>query len=248
MARLLCLVALVASPRATTFALAPPRLSVEVLRSRQASAFDPVAHFEGLARGDDEGVAVVDGFCEEEVASARVRVLIDGEAAFFGAGDMSEDERRRKAFDVGGPEDADRVWAAATRLRERLGGIAAGGADFASFPGVEATKPASSAGFYGEAELENILAMHETLRDDGGLDDAGSASPFDLHDVVRGMVEDEPAPPKPASSAGFYAEDELKNLLAMHETLKEEGGLDDEGSGGAFDLHDIVRGMIEDDP
>ena len=177
---------------ASAAALSPNgKLPVMKIVVEGSPPFDAVAHFEGLAAGSDGAVAAGAG---EDGAGPGARVLIDGDAALFGAGDMGEDERRRKAFDLRTADDADRAWGAATRLRERLGGLAAAAPAAPAVPGGEAAAPATSAGFYGEDELRSLLAMHETLKDDAGLDEAAEAGVpggFDLHDIVRSMVEED---------------------------------------------------------
>ena len=105
----------------------------------------------------------------------------------FGANAMTSEERRRRQFDgVADVDAAARVWTAASELRERLAALS----EAAEAP----AKPATSAGFYGEDELRSLLAMHETLKDDAGLDEAAEAGVpggFDLHDIVRSMVEED---------------------------------------------------------
>ena len=96
---------------------------------------------------------------------------------------MTSEERRRRQFDgVADVDAAARVWTAASELRERLAALS----EAAEAP----AKPATSAGFYGEDELQGILAMHEQVLD--VVDDEPAvteASVFDLHEIVKGMVE-----------------------------------------------------------
>ena len=76
----------------------------------------------------------------------------------FGANAMTSEERRRRQFDgVADVDAAARVWTAASELRERLAALS----EAAELP----AKPATSAGFYGEDELQGILAMHEQVLD-----------------------------------------------------------------------------------
>ena len=71
---------------------------------------------------------------------------------------MTSEERRRRQFDgVADVDAAARVWTAASELRERLAALS----EAAEAP----AKPATSAGFYGEDELQGILAMHEQVLD-----------------------------------------------------------------------------------
>jgi len=68
--------------------------------------------------------------------------------------------------------------------RERLAALS----EAAELP----AKPATSAGFYGEDELQGILAMHEQVLDVVDSEPAVTeASVFDLHEIVKGMVEGE---------------------------------------------------------
>ena len=117
---------------ASAAALSPNgKLPVMKIVVEGSPPFDAVAHFEGLAADSDVAVAAGAG---EDGAGPGARVLIDGDAALFGAGDMGEDE------------------------------------------------------------LRSLLAMHETLKDDAGLDEAAEAGVpggFDLHDIVRSMVEED---------------------------------------------------------
>ena len=102
----------------------------------------------------------------------------------FGANAMTSEERRRRQFDgVADVDAAARVWTAASELRERLAALSEAAAEAPA-------KPATSAGFYGEDELQGILAMHEQVLD--VVDDEPAvteASVFDLHEIVKGMVE-----------------------------------------------------------
>ena len=95
---------------------------------------------------------------------------------------MTSEERRRRQFDgVVDVDAAARVWTAASELRERLAALS-------EVP----AKPATSAGFYGEDELQGILAMHEQVLDVVDSEPAVTeASVFDLHEIVKGMVEGE---------------------------------------------------------
>ena len=101
----------------------------------------------------------------------------------FGANAMTSEERRRRQFDgVADVDAAARVWTAASELRERLAALS----EAAEAP----AKPATSAGFYGEDELQGILAMHEQVLDVVDSEPAVTeASVFDLHEIVKGMVE-----------------------------------------------------------
>ena len=101
----------------------------------------------------------------------------------FGANAMTSEERRRRQFDgVADVDAAARVWTAASELRERLAALS----EAAELP----AKPATSAGFYGEDELQGILAMHEQVLDVVDSEPAVTeASVFDLHEIVKGMVE-----------------------------------------------------------
>ena len=96
---------------------------------------------------------------------------------------MTSEERRRRQFDgVADVDAAARVWTAASELRERLAALS----EAAEAP----AKPATSAGFYGEDELQGILAMHEQVLDVVDSEPAVTeASVFDLHEIVKGMVE-----------------------------------------------------------
>lgn len=167
-----------------------PSFKVQVLTCTGCAqqGFDALATFERLAA--DVGVEVEDVLIDGEAAPSA-RVLIDGEAALFGADAMTDDERRRKTFDgLTSEADAERVMSAVTKLRERLAIVSAVEAD-GSMPAPP--RPASSASFYGEDELADLLAMHETLRSDpdAALDDAASSSPFDLHSLVQSMIEED---------------------------------------------------------
>ena len=104
-------------------------------------------------------------------------------AQVFGANAMTSEERRRRQFDgVADVDAAARVWTAASELRERLAALS----EAAEAP----AKPATSAGFYGEDELQGILAMHEQVLDVVDSEPAVTeASVFDLHEIVKGMVE-----------------------------------------------------------
>lgn len=181
-------------------ALKPP-LRIEVLTcdACESADFDPVAAFETLARTPEgfwrrEEASIATAACDD-CAGPSARVLVDGEAALFGAGAMSESERRRKSFDgLATAEDAARVWDAATGLVDRLA-LLGDDAAAAAAPPAAAEKPGSSAAFYGEAELRDLLQMHEALDLDLDLDadadaDAGPADVLGLHDLVRSMVEE----------------------------------------------------------
>ena len=62
--------------------------------------------------------------------------------------------------------------------RERLAALS----EAAELP----AKPATSAGFYGEDELQGILAMHEQVLDVVDSEPAVTeASVFDLHEIVK---------------------------------------------------------------
>ena len=102
----------------------------------------------------------------------------------FGANAMTSEERRRRQFDgVADVDAAARVWTAASELRERLAALSEAAAEAPA-------KPATSAGFYGEDELQGILAMHEQVLDVVDSEPAVTeASVFDLHEIVKGMVE-----------------------------------------------------------
>ena len=102
----------------------------------------------------------------------------------FGANAMTSEERRRRQFDgVADVDAAARVWTAASELRERLAALSEAVAE-------SPAKPATSAGFYGEDELQGILAMHEQVLDVVDSEPAVTeASVFDLHEIVKGMVE-----------------------------------------------------------
>ena len=105
-------------------------------------------------------------------------------AQVFGANAMTSEERRRRQFDgVADVDAAARVWTAASELRERLAALSEAAAEAPA-------KPATSAGFYGEDELQGILAMHEKVLDVVDSEPAVTeASVFDLHEIVKGMVE-----------------------------------------------------------
>mgnify|MGYP001502876622 FL=1 len=102
----------------------------------------------------------------------------------FGANAMTSEERQRRQFDgVADVDAAARVWTAASELRERLAALSEAVAE-------SPAKPATSAGFYGEDELQGILAMHEQVLDVVDSEPAVTeASVFDLHEIVKGMVE-----------------------------------------------------------
>ena len=102
----------------------------------------------------------------------------------FGANAMTSEERRRRQFDgVADVDAAARVWTAASELRERLAALSEAAAEAPAMP-------ATSAGFYGEDELQGILAMHEQVLDVVDSEPAVTeASVFDLHEIVKGMVE-----------------------------------------------------------
>lgn len=164
-------------------------LRIEVLRCDTCCAsFDPLAVFERLARPSAAEVVAVS--CGDACAGPSARVLIDGEAALFGADVMRDSERQRKAFDVAGAADAERVWGAANTLVERLELFEGVGA--ADPPREKPERPSSSAAFYDAAELQGLLQMHETL--DLGADDSDAAgeaeSVLDIHDLIQSMVEE----------------------------------------------------------
>ena len=163
-------------------ALAPLRLVVRTCGTCATTNFDAHRALDGLAKSS-ANAEVTQGACDGACAGPSVSVEIDGEPAVFGANAMTADERDRRHFqNVGDVDSAARVWTAASELRERL----------AAFAVPEApSSPGSSAGFYGEDELQGILAMHEQLLDavepsEPPVDEEGVLG---LHEIVRQMVE-----------------------------------------------------------
>ena len=81
-----------------------------------------------------------------------------------------------------------------------------------------------------------------------GLERADRKKCAELRERLAALSEAAEAPAKPATSAGFYGEDELQGILAMHEQVLDV--VDSEPAvteASVFDLHEIVKGMVEGD-
>mmetsp|Transcript_4270 Transcript_4270/g.15681 ORF Transcript_4270/g.15681 Transcript_4270/m.15681 type:complete len:220 (+) Transcript_4270:62-721(+) len=188
-------------------------VTVQVCRCGGCAALggNALAAFERLAGG---GVGVDSAILEGCEAGPSARVLVDGDAALFGAADMDEGERRTKVFrNVATDADAARVFGLAARLNDRLASLetemgqawpnfdflGGTGPEFAPAARPAAPPQASPPAFfqgYDAVDLQSILDMHVGLLD-GGLEEdelgrLGETDPesiVDMHEQIRRMVE-----------------------------------------------------------
>ena len=134
----------------------------------------------------------------------------------------SASDRARRRFDrITDAAAASRVWAAANALRDRVAAL--GGAN--PLLGGAVPPPGGANALPGGASALPIFGRPLS-------GDAPAAMPM---------------PPKPASSASFYDAAELQNILDLHERVAEAAPEEPplEGGAGLFDLHELVRGMVE---